>query len=138
MSNIFDSYIQKFIVNLNRDNEDIITVSTRYFSPEGDVYTLDTRTVAPNVLQTTQSLNELQPEVSTKYPFKVVTPVLEDGSTLIYSPSVNTQPTASQHYYAPVYFERIQPIIIRNLNNSFSELTVQGATEEELELLGSE
>lgn len=122
MSNIFDTYVPKFIVNLNRENEDIVTVETRYFSEEGDVYTLDLRTVAPNVLQTVQSLGELEPEVSTTYPFKVVTPIQEDGSTLIYTPSINTIPTASQHYYAPIYFERINPLIIYNLDKSFTEL----------------
>lgn len=137
MNNIFDTYIPKFIVNLNRENEDIITVQTRYFSEEGDVFILDTRTVSPSVLQTVQSINELEPEVSTTYPFKVVTPVQEDGSTLIYTPSVNTEPTASQNYYAPIYFERINSQVIYNLEKEFTELTI-GSSASPVEILFEE
>lgn len=138
MSRIYNTYIPKFIVNLYRENEDISTVTTRYFSENGDVYTLDTRTISPNVLQTEQSINELQPEVSTKYPFKVATPIQPDGATLIYSPSVNTQPTASQHYYAPVYFERIQPAVIRNIINTFTELEAISITQEDIIATGTD
>jgi len=123
MLNIFNSYIPKFLVDLKKDNEDIIIVSSSYFSPEGDVYELDTRTLSPNLLQTTQSLQELQPEISTVYPFKIVTPLDFDGSTMIQSPSMTTQPTASQGYYAPIYFERYNPDVVRNIDTQFTELT---------------
>jgi hypothetical protein len=122
MSNTFNTYIPKFLVNVNRENEDIIFVSSSNFSALGDVYTLDKRAISPNVIQTTQSLNELQPEVSSVYPFKVVTPVDIDGSTIILTPTIENVPTASQHYYAPVYFERYRPSVILSLDKTFTEL----------------
>lgn len=124
MSNILDSYIPKFLVDLNRNNEDIITVSTNYLSLEGDTYVLDTRAVNPILVQTTQSLQELQPEISTTYPFKIVTPIDIDGSTIIVSPTPDTEPTASQGYYTPIYFERYRPEFIENIDKTFTELTV--------------
>lgn len=123
-SNILNSYIPKILVELNRNNEDIITVSTNYLSPSGDVYTLDKETVSPILIQTTQSLQELQPELSDAYPFKIVTPLDYDGSTIIISPSVETQPTASQGYYVPIYFERYNDDVISLIDSSFSELTL--------------
>lgn len=122
MNNIFNSYIPKFLVDLKKNNEDIITVTTNYFSAEGDVYELDTRTLSPNLIQTTQSLQELQPEISTVYPFKIVTPIDFDGSTILQSPSITTEPTASQGYYAPIYFERYNQDVIRNIDKNFSDL----------------
>lgn len=124
MNSIFNSYIPKFLVDLNKNNEDIITVTTQYFSPEGDIYELDTRTLSPNLIQTTQSLQELQPEISTIYPFKIVTPLDFDGSTILQSPSMTTQPTASQGYYAPIYFERYNADVIRNIDTQFTELSI--------------
>jgi hypothetical protein len=123
MPNIFNSYIPKFLVGLNKNNDDIISVSSSYFSPSGDIYVLDTRTVSPNLVQTTQSLQELQPEISTIYPFKIVTPLDSDGATVIQSPSTTTQPTASQGYYAPIYFERYNSQVIQNIDVEFTELT---------------
>jgi hypothetical protein len=123
MSNILDSYIPKFLVDLKKNNEDIITVTTQYFSPDGDVYELDTRTLSPNLIQTTQSLQELRPEISTVYPFKIVMPLDFDGSTILQGPSMTTEPTASQGYYAPIYFERYNPDVIRNIDTQFTELT---------------
>lgn len=124
MPNILNSYIPKFLIDLKKANDDIITVTTQYFSPEGDVYELDTRTISPVLVQTTQSLEELQPEISMTYPFKIVTPLDFDGSTIIQSPSITTSPTASQGYYAPIYFERYNPDVIRNIDTTFNELTV--------------
>lgn len=124
MSNILNSFIPKYLVDLNRDNEDIITVSTKYFSQNGDVYELDKRTVSPVMIQTTQSLEELRPEVSDTYPFKIVMPLDFDGSTLLLTPSIETQPTASQGYYVPIYFERFNSEVLRSIDKSFSELTV--------------
>ena len=123
MLNILNSYIPKFLVDLKKNNEDIIIVSSSYFSPEGDVYELDTRTLSPNLIQTTQSLQELQPEISTVYPFKIVTPLDFDGATILQSPSMTTEPTASQGYYAPIYFERYNADVIRNIDTRFTELT---------------
>ena len=95
--NILNSYIPKYLVELQRANEDIITVRTNYFSPQGDVYELERRAISPVLIQTTQSLQELQPITSNVYPFAIVTPIDFDGATLIISPSVTTPPTASQH-----------------------------------------
>ena len=125
MLNILNSYIPKFLVDLKKNNEDIITVATKYFSPEGDVYELDVRTLAPNLIQTTQSLQELRPEISTVYPFKIITPLDFDGSTILQSPSMTTEPTASQGYYAPIYFERYNADVIRNIDTRFTELTIE-------------
>jgi hypothetical protein len=123
MDNVLNSYIPKLLVDLDRTNEDVVTVSTNYFSQQGDVYTLDKRTISPVVLQTTQSVNELRPEISNFYPFSAVTPLEFDGSTLILSPSITTQPTASQMYYVPIYFERYDPNVLSQIDKSFMELT---------------
>ena len=129
MINILDSYLPKYIVDLHRENEDTITVRTRRFSQDGDEYELDIRTVQPNALQTSQSLNELRPEVSDTYPFKVVTPIDFDGATLIYGPSANTFPTASQHYYVPTYFERLTYDIMKLVDKGFYELEMEPLSE---------
>lgn len=124
MSNFLDSFIPKYLVNLRKTNEDIITVSTKNFSQDGDIFTLDTRVVNPSVIQTTQSLQDLQPEISDKYPYKIVTPLDYDGSTVIISPSITTQPTASQGYYVPIYFERYNRDVMANIDKTFTELPV--------------
>lgn len=122
-SNILNSYIPKFLVNLNRENEDVIVVTTNYFSPAGDAYQLDKRTISPSLIQTTQSLQELKPEISNVYPYRYPTPIEYDGSTLLLSPTVDTEPTASQDYYTPIYFERYNQDVINNIDKSFTELT---------------
>lgn len=124
MIDILNSYIPKFLVDLNRTNDDVIQVETQYLSPEGDVYVLDKRTIAPVMIQTTQSLQELRPEISEVYPFKIVTPIDVDGSTIILTPTPEYAPTASQGYYVPIYFERYEKEFIQNINRSFTELTV--------------
>lgn len=121
MINILDSYIPKFLVDLNRENDDVITVTTNYLSTEGDAYQLDTRTISPVLIQTTQSLQELRPEVSNVYPFKIVTPIDVDGSTIILSPTPETIPTASQGYYVPIYFERYNTQFLENIDKNFSD-----------------
>lgn len=131
MRNILNSYIPKFLVDLNRENDDIITVATQYFSSEGDVYELDRRTVAPRLIQTTQSLQELRPEISDVYPFTTVTQIDYDGSTLIFAPTIDSVPTASQVYYAPIYFERYDPLVMKNVDTQFVELTVSIPESEE-------
>ena len=124
MPNILNSYIPKFLIDLKKNNTDIITVSTQYFSPTKDVYELDTRTISPVLIQTTQSLEELHPEISTVYPFKIVPPLDFDGATIMQSPSITTTPTASQGYYAPIYYERYNPDVIRTIDTTFNDLTV--------------
>lgn len=135
MSNIFNTYIPKFLVNIQKDNEDIIFVSSSYFSDAGDVYTLDTRTISPNVIQTTQSISELQPEVSSVYPFKIAVPVDIESASVILVPTIENFPTASQHYYAPLYFERYRQEIIVNIDKNFTELSASGL-DEDLDYLG--
>ena len=120
--NLFQTYIPKFAVDLKRGNDDVIIVSSSYLSPAGDVFYVDKRTLSPVLIQTTQSLRELNPEVSNKYPFRIVCPLDFDGSTMIQSPSINTEPTASQSYYAPIYFERFDADVIRSINRDFVEL----------------
>jgi hypothetical protein len=124
MINILDSYIPKYLVDLKRNNDDVITVTTNYLSPAGDVYELDTRTISPVMIQTTQSLQDLKPEISTVYPFKIVMPLDPDGSTVLISPTPTAAPTASQGYYVPIYFERYQTQVVENIDRTFTELTV--------------
>ncbi len=124
MSNFLDSFLQKFLVTLPKNNDDIITVTTQNFSQEGDIFTVDTRVINPSVIPTTQSLAELQPEISYTHPFKIVTPLDYDGSTIIVSPNIETQPTASQGYYVPIYFERYNREVMANIDRDFTELTL--------------
>lgn len=121
MINILNSYIPKFLVDLNRENDDVVTVTTNYLSRDGDVYQLDKRSISPVLIQTTQSIQELHPEVSNTYPFKIVTPIDVDGSTIILSPTPETAPTASQGYYVPIYFERYNPQFLENIDKNFSD-----------------
>lgn len=121
---ILNSYIPKFLVNLNRENEDVITVTTNYLSPDGDAYELDTRTISPVMIQTTESLQELKPEISTTYPFRGPVKLDYDNSTLLFTPSLTSVPTASQDYYAPIYFERYKQEVTSVINKDFTELSV--------------
>lgn len=123
MSNIFDTYLPKFLVNLQRENEDVLYLSSSKFSPEGDVYTVDVRAVAPNVLQSEQSVQELKPNVSDVYPFKIVLPLEEDSSNLLQIPSARSFPTASQYYYVPMYFERYTRDTYDTVDKQFRELS---------------
>lgn len=122
MRDIFNSYLPKFLVELKRKNEDIAVVTTKYIGSGNELYELDTRVIAPIVVSTTRSLQELQPEISTAYPFKIVTPLDYDGATILQSPSVDTQPTASQGYYAPIYFERYNKEVLKEIDTEFKEL----------------
>ena len=90
MASIFQSYISKVFIQTNTDNDDVVTISTQFLSPEGDVFTLDRRTLSPNIIKTTGSLEELKPEVSDIYPFKISTPILQDGSTEILSQTISS------------------------------------------------
>lgn len=124
-TNILNSYIPKFLVDLKRKNEDVITVTTNYFSSNLDSYVLDTRTINPVVIQTTQSIAELRPEVSNVYPYRYPTTIEYDGSTLLISPTATSQPTASQDYYVPIYFERYDASVLTNIDKNFTELIVE-------------
>jgi len=135
---IFQSYISKVFINVNTGNDDVVKISTKKFSPTGDIYELDIRAVSPNIIQTEKSLEELKPEVSTVYPFKVVPPTEQDGTIIIYSPTLETEVTASQNYYVPVYFERYNIEVIRELDKEFTELTVDEVDEIGIVLSGDE
>jgi hypothetical protein len=124
MANILQTYISKIIVNQNTNNDDVIKISTEFLSPDGDVFTLDSRALSPIVIQTTSSINELEPEVSDSYPYKIVTPIDVDGSTIILSPNVQTPVTASQNYYSPIYFERYRKEVLDVIDREFNELQV--------------
>lgn len=123
MSDIFNTYISKVYIQSQTTNNDIVSIETKFFSDEGDVFTLDRRTLTPNILITTQSLAELKPEISDTYPFKIVPPVLDDGTTILLSPTVDTPVTASQNYYVPIYFERYDADVMRRIDKDFNELT---------------
>lgn len=122
MADIFTSYISKLYLNQRGENDDVIKVTTKYFSPTGDIFELDTRVISPNVIQTEKSIAELKPEVSVIYPYKIVLPVEEDGANFLRSPSISTEVTASQNYYAPVYFERYNPEVLTFIDREFKEL----------------
>jgi hypothetical protein len=122
MDKAFQSYISKVLVDVNRNNDDIIKVETEYLSSEGDVFVVDKRTVSPVMIPTTSSIQELQPEVSTSYPYKIVTPLDIDSSTVVLSPTIDTPVTASQNYYVPVYFELYKKEVLEAINKEFFEL----------------
>lgn len=130
MAKSFQSYISKVLVDVNRNNDDVIKVETEYLSPEGDVFILDKRTVSPVMIPTTSSIQELQPEVSTTYPYKIATPLDIDSSTVVLSPTIDTPVTASQNYYVPVYFELYKKDVLDAINKEFFEL--EGPVVEEI------
>ena len=123
-TDILNSYIPKFLVEISRNNPDIITVQTNYLSPEGDEYVLDKRSVSPILLQTTQSLNELKPEISNTFPFISPVKLDYDNSTVLLSPTTTSVPTSSQDYYAPIYFERYKQDVVSAIDTAFVELTL--------------
>ena len=121
---IFRNYISKILINQNKNNEDITKINTQFLSNEGDVFTLDVRTLSPIVIPTTSSIQGLQPEVSSMYPFKIVPPIESDGTSLLLSPNIRTSVTASQNYYSPIYFERYRKVVLEAIDREFVELTV--------------
>jgi hypothetical protein len=121
MANTLNTYISQFLVDRKRDNNDIVTVTSQYIDGN-NIYELDQRVIAPNVVQTEDSLLELKPEISEIYPYKIVLPTESDGSTLLLSRTINTPVTASQNYYVPLYFERYNVNIMRAINKDFEEL----------------
>lgn len=122
MADIFQSYISKVFVETQTQNSDVVTIETNFLSPEGDSFTLERRVLDPNLIETTATLNELKPEVSTEYPFKSVPSRDDDGSVVLYSRTIDTPVTASQNYYVPIYFERLQPTILNEIDREFTEL----------------
>lgn len=122
MADIFQSYISKVFVESQTENSDVVTIDTNFLSPEGDTFILERKVLSPNLIETTSSLNQLQPEVSTVYPYKSVPPREKDGSVLLYSRTIDTPVTASQNYYVPIYFERYDPEVLRNIDKEFTEL----------------
>lgn len=129
MANSFNSYISKLLVDVNRNNSDVIQVETEYLSPEGDVFILDKRTISPVMIPTTSSIEELTPEVSDIYPYKIATPLDIDNSTVVLSPTIDTPVTASQNYYVPVYFEIYKQEILQSVSKEFVELETEPVEE---------
>jgi len=127
---IFQSYISKVFINVNTGNDDVVKITTQKFSRDGDVFELDRRVISPSLIETEKSLEELKPEVSNVFPFKVVTPKDSDGSVVILSPTTETEVTASQNYYTPIYFERYNLDVLRQLDKDFTELSAIPETEE--------
>jgi hypothetical protein len=119
---IFQSYISKIFIKVNTTNDDIIKINSRKLSPEGDVYELDLRTISPKLIPTEKDIEELQPEVSDTFPFKVLVTEDENGRSVLYSPTIENEVTASQNYYVPVYFERYDLDVLREINKDFEEL----------------
>lgn len=133
MANIKSNYISKVLVNTTVKNDDVVTIDTKYLSPQGDVFELRKELIEPSVIQTDVSLKQLQPEVSTTYPYKIVVPIDPiDSASILRSPTLSTASmvTASQNYYTPVYFERYKPEILNALDKGFFELTVNSVTVE--------
>jgi hypothetical protein len=127
---IFQSYISKVFINVNTGNDDVVKITTQKFSPDGDVFELDRRALSPSIIETEKSLEELAPEISSVFPFKVVTPVDSDGSVVILSPTTETEVTASQNYYMPIYFERYNLDVLRQIDKDFNELSAVPDPEE--------
>ena len=122
--NIFQSYISKVFIESQTQNSDVVIIETNFLSPGGDSFTLERRVLEPVLLETTSSINELRPEISNQYPFKTVPSRDTDGSVILYSRTIDTPVTASQNYYAPIYFERYTPEILQRIDKNFTELTV--------------
>lgn len=123
-TDILNSYIPKILIEIDRNNDDVIKVTTNYLSPEGDVYQLDKRAISPIIIQTTQSIEELKPEISNTYPFKAPVKLDYDSSTILLTPSITSVPTSSQDYYVPIYFERYRSDVLTAIDKNFTELTV--------------
>lgn len=118
------NYISKVFVNTRNNDDDVIQISTERLTDEGDIFVVDERVLSPSLVKTQTSIDELKPEVSNAYPFKITTPVDEADSTIILSPRIDTPVTASQNYYVPIYFERYDIDTIRLIDRSFTELTL--------------
>jgi hypothetical protein len=124
MADVLRNYINKVVAVTDFKNKDVVTIETRGFTEAGDVFTLEERTIAPSLIQTTRDLQELNPETSNTFPYKIVPPKDQDGATILLSPSVDSPVTASQNYYVPIYSERYNIDIIRFIEKDFTELTI--------------
>jgi hypothetical protein len=120
--NILRGYISKIYVDVKTSNDDVVTVTTKKFSSSNEIFELDRRVISPSVLLSEKNLEELQPEVSDVYPFAIVPPEDSTGKTIIYSPTIENEVTASQNYYTSVYFERYDLDVLREINRDFEEL----------------
>lgn len=120
MIDIMNVTIPKKIVSVLYNNSDLKIVSS----------SVGQKTIiTPDLKKLTDKDKSLQLDISQNYPFKIVTLVTEDSSSLIYSPSLQTSPTASQSYYVPLYAERYVSGFILALTREFSEFTVQKTTD---------
>lgn len=124
---ILRSSLNKVIITSDIANSDIVKIQTRAFSPNGDVFTIDTRTVSPSFVQTERDVEQLRPELSNVYPYKIVLPKDTDGSTILLSPDIGAPVTASQNYYTPLYYERYNLDVLRLIDRQFTELSSQFA-----------
>jgi len=130
-NNVLRSSVNKVIINSDFQNTDIVQIETNVLSSEGDVFSVDRRLVQPSYIQTTGSVVQYEPEVSSVYPYKIETPRDTDGATILFSPDIETPVTASQNYYTKVYYERYNLEILRQLDKVFTELPSRVAEGEE-------
>ena len=122
-------YISNVYVTTQLTGSNNITVDV-YFSEDGDYFELETESLRKLQSQSIGNIEvhtELDPETingAYEYPYKTRVVRLIDSSSLVYVPSIDTFPTASQYYYAPIVFERYNPVVIRNIDTQFRQLTV--------------
>lgn len=129
MIDIMNVVIPKKIVTVDYTNADLKIVSSSYTAPDGTPSIRQKTVVKPDMKKLTIEDKSLHLDVSNNYPFKIVTLVTEDSASLIYSPSLQTYPTASQSYYAPLYAERFTPEFILAITREFTEFTVESPPE---------
>lgn len=113
MINIQNVIVTKKYVSVNYRNPDIVTI------PGSNLTKL-----VPDLKKFLDNSQQLDLEISTEYPFKIITPTAEDSSSIILSPSLTTFPTASQSYYVPLYAERFIKDFSLALTREFTELVV--------------
>lgn len=124
------NYLSNIYVTTQTDFTENIEIYDVSFSEAGDFFTLDVdalRRLQTQSIGNIESHSELDPDTINgeyTYPYKVKVPKLIDSSSLIYVPGVDTFPTASQYYYAPIVFDRYNPVIMRGINKNFEQLTV--------------
>jgi hypothetical protein len=121
---ILRNSLNKVIISSDVANSDMIKVSTSVLSSNGDVYEVDTRLLTPSLVQTSREVAELNPEVSTSYPYKVIVDRDSSGVVQLYVPDIDIPVTASQNYYVPLYYERYSVPILRVLDRQFTELSL--------------
>jgi hypothetical protein len=122
MASLFDTFIPKKIVDSKKQNRDVVEVEYKQLDDNNLTYAIYQREISPSVLHSEDDLFELKPEVSQIYPFKIVTPVNDEGMTEILTPGITSHPTASQNYYIPVYIEYYDHNVLRLIDREFTEL----------------